>query len=1086
MSMQLEARIDPPGRTGSGHSRSDPFSKRPPVAFIRGVSVIDMYTCSLHPYWFTAHLLLAFAVRACRGSPQWVERVGFRLESAGGQVRLMGGRRVDKGVCEDWSHKREKTVKVELSSPASNRRNGGRIQLHAATPYGAFSNTQDREDADQKEEKSKRELLHLTLEIGEKRNVMPDLGEEVMAEALAQRALVKPVYNIPLLPLSNSSQYRHPDLLDFKDYKKPEKPEPVRTKRKYEKKPKVPLSAAHHSGPVFFSPKDLNQYDFPSSDEDFSQIVSGSSDAEEENDPDGSFAFRRKAGCYYHASRPEQSGNWPWLSPAEGGLGDPRFRFCLTSLNAPRRCVGLARRRVGRGGRILLDRAHSDLDPDLDSDPVSPLPMDTSSPLHKSSTSENHTADLSAPLPHASRTPVDLSQILLNIKSCRWRHFRPRTISQNAGGSGVLCRSGFRDLSRSGSGLKRTLSAQTRAGPGQVPVNVFTAEQYQQHQEQLVLMQRQQREQSQLQQSSATTAPQPPVTQTNSSKTLDQASAQFAASALVTSEQLRTYKPKDELLNSGVNGVLANAGVFKGLHLSSAPSGPQPFLQPNSSSPSQPAPLGILGNAAPSTTQVLIGNNLCLSVPSARHLPRALASVPAAALKLSSSSLPKVPGSQGMDMAARENHEEEKAALNSLSENTVAMEFGYFGLDPVPVHRFDDGSFKQTAVFLKFISSKEKSDPATAQRRGPPPLGQRGPPSLGQRGPPSLGQRGPPSLGQRGPPSLGQRGPPPLGQRGPPPLGQRGPPPLGQRGPPPLGQRGPPPLGQRGPPPLGQRGPPPLGQRGPPHSAKEDHPHSAKEDHSHSAKEDRPHSAKEDRPHSAKEDHPHSAKEDRPHSAKEDHPHSAKEDHPHSAKEDHPHSAKEDHPHSAKEDHPHSAKEDHPHSAKEDHPHSAKEDHPHSAKEDHPHSAKEDHPHSAKEDHPHSAKEDHSHSAKEDHSHSAKEDHPHSAKEDHPHSAKEDHPHSAKEDRPHSAKEDHPHSAKEDHPHSAKEDHPHSAKEDHPQKILGTLFARTLVLVNHILYRAVAAAVLTAGSDVLVAVVTDAAAAPIGRAACQE
>ncbi|KAK7878241.1 hypothetical protein WMY93_031150 [Mugilogobius chulae] len=589
-----------------------------------------------------------------------------------------------KEVFEYWSHKRKNSKSGTLIPAVKQEKRDG---SSTSDPYVAFrrrtekmqtrKNRKNDEASYEKmlklrrdlsravtilemikrREKSKRELLHLTLEIVEKRNTMPDLGAEVMAEALAQRALVKPVYTIPLLPLSNSSQYRHPDLIDLKDYKKPEKTEPVRTKR---------------------NPKDLNQYDFPSSDEDF-PIVSGSSDAEEENDPDGGFAFRRKAGCLYHASRPEQSGSWPWMSPAEGGLGDPRFRFCLTSLNVPRRCVGLARRRVGRGGRILLDRAHSELDPGLDSDSDLDSVLVSDSPLHKSSTSD--TSDLSAPLPPPpSKTPVDLSRVLLNIKSCRWRHFRPRTISQHAPGSGSLCRAGFRDLNRTVSGLTRNLSAQSRAGPGQVPVNVFTAEQYQQHQEQLVLMQRQQLEQSQLQQqTTATPAPQPTLTQTNSSKTLDQASAQFAASALVTSDQLRTYKSKDELvLNTGVNGVLTNAGVLKGLHLSSAPSAPPAFLQPNSSSPSQTpsaAALGILGNAAPSTTQVLIGNNLCLSVPTTRHLPRALATVPASALKLSSSNnLPKVSGSQSMDMAARENHEEEKAALNSLSDNTVAME----------------------------------------------------------------------------------------------------------------------------------------------------------------------------------------------------------------------------------------------------------------------------------------------------------------------------------------------------------------------------------------------------------------------------
>lgn len=52
------------------------------------------------------------------------------------------------------------------------------------------------------------------------RNVLPDFGSEVMAEALAQRALVKPVYTIPIIPLSSSNQYRHQDHLDMKDYKK--------------------------------------------------------------------------------------------------------------------------------------------------------------------------------------------------------------------------------------------------------------------------------------------------------------------------------------------------------------------------------------------------------------------------------------------------------------------------------------------------------------------------------------------------------------------------------------------------------------------------------------------------------------------------------------------------------------------------------------------------------------------------------------------------------------------------------------------------------------------------------------------------
>lgn len=177
---------------------------------------------------------------------------------------------------------------------------------------------------------------------------------------------------------------------------------------------------------------------------------------------------------------------------------------------------------------------------------------------------------------------------------------------------------------------------------------------------------------------------------------------------------------------SGVNGVLPAAGVFKGLHLSGAaataaaaalhqtnqsthttPSAAPNFLQPsaNSATPS-PAPtnavptslpsapgahaaaaLGLLGCGAanattPATTQVLIGNNICLSVPSGaslagRHIPRTLGSVPPSALKLSAATnlqMPKVSAASSMDIGARENHDEDKPALNSIADNTVAME----------------------------------------------------------------------------------------------------------------------------------------------------------------------------------------------------------------------------------------------------------------------------------------------------------------------------------------------------------------------------------------------------------------------------
>lgn len=140
------------------------------------------------------------------------------------------------------------------------------------------------------------------------------------------------------------------------------------------------------------------------------------------------------------------------------------------------------------------------------------------------------------------------------------------------------------------------------------------------------------------------------------------------------------------------------SGTYKGLHLASTPttlhqvnqstntitSAAPTFLQPssNSTSPSPAtvvpsslsstpsahttAALGILGcgttnNSTPSSTQVLIGNNICLSVPTAtslagRHIPRTLGNVPSAALKLSATAnlqMPKVSGASSVDLSPR-------------------------------------------------------------------------------------------------------------------------------------------------------------------------------------------------------------------------------------------------------------------------------------------------------------------------------------------------------------------------------------------------------------------------------------------------
>ncbi|XP_014046271.2 enhancer of polycomb homolog 1 isoform X2 [Salmo salar] len=565
-------------------------------------------------------------------------------------------------------------------------------------------------------EKSKRELLHLTLEIVEKRNVMSDFGGEIMAEVLAQRALAKPAHIIPLAPLTNSNQYRHQDHMDHKEYKsnKPEKTDVVRQKRKYERKPKVlPLSAAapHYSGPSVFNAKDVHQYDFPSSDDELhSQMHSGSSEAEEENDPDGSFSFRRKAGCQYYASRLDHGGSWPWVSPSEGGLGDTRYRYCLTTLTVPPRCLGMARRRLGRGGRVLLDRAHTDFDNvfhGLDSEMLD-LPVHSPVTDKFASTSQTNTSDRTSS--SYSSSSADLNRILLNIKSSRWRHFRPRTLSLHDEDNTVTDPL-FRRLGRSQSHITSTLAGTTgplRGASPTAPTAAFTAQQYQQHQEQLALMQKQQLEQIQQQQQANSATSTANSTQVLVSKMLDSASAQFAATALVTTDQLLALKAKDEEgPGSGVNGVLSPSGVYKGLHLTStaSPSPAAPTPSPlTTTTPSSPFLLpSTFNNGTPHThtnaakstaTQVLMGNNnhlrLSMSSPGGpaggaltkRHIPRTLShahvAVSSSALKLAATAncqIPKVStNTPSMDMVPRENQDQDKPALNSISDNTVAME----------------------------------------------------------------------------------------------------------------------------------------------------------------------------------------------------------------------------------------------------------------------------------------------------------------------------------------------------------------------------------------------------------------------------
>ncbi|KAI1884910.1 hypothetical protein AGOR_G00214760 [Albula goreensis] len=534
-------------------------------------------------------------------------------------------------------------------------------------------------------EKSKRELLHLTLEVVEKRYQIGDFGGEILNQLAIPRT-EKSIYISPIsLPNGNrhkiENKTKRPHHISIKD-------EPpfdfVRPKKKYPKKPKLDVlrQQSHTMHRAAINKPDIKQYDFHSSgDEDYPQIQSPVSEPDEENDPDGMFGFRRKAGCQYYAPHVDRSGLL-WDYPELAGLQALRHRHCLTALSVPRRCVGLARRRVGRGGRVIMDRASSEhdhilkrLDPEVfTSDKGNVGPDCTDSPMWTS----------------ASRTfpgkAGSLADILSNIKRCRWQCFRPRPKQAKDGGDGSTEKKPAAALNGK---LPESSSASLNTPKSTAPGGI-TEEQFQTHQQQLAQMQKQQLAQLQ-QKAPSQKAPLPvqhnaqaPGSSNCVSKTLDSASAHFAASAVVSASGLGSSDANKDSRNhnASVNGVVQTSGTSKPLHSTSStalPSVPVQLVRtaPSGTSNHLPvlcpsAPQSLPGAAHLNNISVVSPVNLHLSARTSAPSPSALklATVAATALERA----PKVTPASAIGSMARENHEPERLALNGISETTVAME----------------------------------------------------------------------------------------------------------------------------------------------------------------------------------------------------------------------------------------------------------------------------------------------------------------------------------------------------------------------------------------------------------------------------
>ncbi|KAJ8925543.1 hypothetical protein NQ315_009383 [Exocentrus adspersus] len=287
-------------------------------------------------------------------SPVKFEEMMDRLEKSSGQtvVTLNEAKALLKedddliiAVFDYWLNKRLKTIRCKLGRLGKTMRRLTKKMLKLRRDlYRAVTLL----ELVKRREKIKREYVHLTVEVFEKRYQAKDFSGAIMAEASAiksTRPAFTPIFHnhYPNQSWSNKAILKDEVI-------------PRREKRQYKKRKHKSLSQGRSSS---LGGGGLESLGNLSSDEDATMphLSPEPEDAEDE----GQFAFRRNKLCSYHMPLPHE-GNWPWCSKEENGLADKRFRFTLTSLSNPHRCIGFARRRVGRGGRIILDRVSTSYD----------------------------------------------------------------------------------------------------------------------------------------------------------------------------------------------------------------------------------------------------------------------------------------------------------------------------------------------------------------------------------------------------------------------------------------------------------------------------------------------------------------------------------------------------------------------------------------------------------------------------------------------------------------------------------------------------------------------------------------------------
>ncbi|KAL0099205.1 hypothetical protein PUN28_020049 [Cardiocondyla obscurior] len=225
-------------------------------------------------------------------------------------------------------------------------------------------------------EKTKREHLHLTIEIYEKRYQAQDFSGQILAEVSALKA-PRPAF----APLFTNQFGVHQNWTNkvCKDEVVPRKEKRQYKKRKHKTDSRggslddsgirsgtgSGVGRGNRSGVLGsgLDPLMSSDEDSPLPSHSHSQPSLPSDRDDEDTADEGQFAFRRNRNSSYLPPVSGGYGNWPWCGKNEGGIADTKYRFALTSITKPvPKCIGFARRRIGRGGRVILDRCTADMD----------------------------------------------------------------------------------------------------------------------------------------------------------------------------------------------------------------------------------------------------------------------------------------------------------------------------------------------------------------------------------------------------------------------------------------------------------------------------------------------------------------------------------------------------------------------------------------------------------------------------------------------------------------------------------------------------------------------------------------------------